>query len=107
MKKYLILGGIIVLSGIAINYFLGGFEQLKPEHVEINDMTIFGKSYEGRYASDSLDNIITSLNNLIKSDTSGALIIVNYLQEDLEKYKSINWKIPGIEKNQAAKHQSR
>ncbi|MEN8248585.1 MAG: hypothetical protein ABFS32_06610, partial [Bacteroidota bacterium] len=86
MKKFLILGGLIVLGGLAVNYMLGGFKKIKSEQVSINSMAVYGKHYEGRFASDSLDNIIELLQAQIETpDTSGSLVIVNYLQEDLEK----------------------
>ena len=86
MRKYLALGGIIILSALAINYFLGGFKKVKPTYAVIDDLSIYGQAYEGRYTSDSLDNVIKFLQDQIaETDTSGSLVIVNYLQEDLEK----------------------
>lgn len=75
-----------MLSGLAINYFLGGFNRPELMKGTMNEMTIHGMPYEGRYASDSLDNMIDWLQSQI--DTTGipgSLVIVNYLQEDLEK----------------------
>jgi len=86
MKKYLTLGGIIILAGIVINYSLGGFKPIEPGLISSSEVTLYGWSYEGSYSSDSLDNQIDALRNIIKkSHQQGVLTVVNYIQPELEK----------------------
>lgn len=101
MKKYLILGGILVLAGVVINYSLGGFKPIEPGLISSNGVTLYGWSYEGSYASDSLDNQIKVLRNIIDdADQQGMLTVVNYIQPSLEKrgvvkqFIGIEWLTP-------------
>lgn len=86
MKKYLILGGIIIFAGVVINYSLGGFKPVEPELISSNGITLYGWTYEGSHSSDSLGNQIETLRNIIdNSDQQGILTIVNYIRPELEK----------------------
>ncbi len=86
MRKYLILGGIIVITGIVINFTLGGFEPIEPVLVSARETQLYGWPYEGYHASDSLDRQVERLREILgASNRPGTLTIVNYLQPDLEK----------------------
>jgi hypothetical protein len=86
LKKYFILGGLIVLAGVVINYSLGGFEPVKPELISNRQTVIYGWPYEGSYSSDSLTNQIAALRKIIKeNDHIGTLTIINYQQPKLEQ----------------------
>ncbi|RLD23558.1 MAG: hypothetical protein DRI71_05040 [Bacteroidetes bacterium] len=86
MKKYLVLGGIIILAGVVINYSLGGFKPIEPGLISSNGITLYGWTYEGSHSSDALDSQIEALRSIIKdSDQQGILTVVNYIQPQLEK----------------------
>ena len=86
MKRYLIIGGIIVLAAIVINYSLGGFKQIEPRLISTQNTIIYGSLYEGGHSSDSLNNQISHYRKILhESNQPGTLTIVNYVQSDLEK----------------------
>lgn len=86
MRKYLYLGGIIVLAGIVINYSLGGFKSIEPALISTQGTIIYGSLYEGSHDSDSLNNQISYFRKLLtESRVPGTLTIVNYIQPGLEK----------------------
>ena len=86
MKKYLIIGGIIVLAGIVINYSLGGFKNVEPQLISTHDTIIYGLLYEGGHSSDSLNNQVAHYRKILsESNQPGTLTIVNYAQLNLEK----------------------
>jgi hypothetical protein len=86
MKKYLVFGAIIIIAGVVINYSLGGFKPIEPGLISSNGVTLYGWHYEGSYSSDSINNQIETLRNIINdADREGVLTIVNYIDPDLEK----------------------
>jgi hypothetical protein len=86
VKKYLIIGGIIVLAGIVINYSLGGFKNVEPQLISTHNTIIYGFLYEGGHSSDSLNNQIAYYRKVLnESNQPGTLTIVNYAQLNLEK----------------------
>ena len=86
MKKYLIIGGIIVLAGIVINYSLGGFKNVEPQLISTHDTIIYGLLYQGGHSSDSLNHQIAHYRKILsESNQPGILTIVNYVQSNLEK----------------------
>ena len=86
MRKFLLLGGIIVLAGVVINYSLGGFSQIEPELVSTQGTIIYGSLYEGSHSSDSLNDQVTHYRKILtESGQSGTLTIVNYIQPSFEK----------------------
>ena len=86
MKKYFILGGIIVITGIVINYSLGGFKAVEPGLISKDVTILYGFNYKGSYSSDSLSTQISNLRKLLNNtERLGTLTIVNYVQSDLEK----------------------
>jgi hypothetical protein len=106
VRKYLILGGLILFGGIVINYSLGGFKQIEPELVSSPATTIYGLLYEGGHSSDSLENQVLRLRKILSaSEQSGVLTIVNYNQSSLEKRGMIKQFI-GIEWAQNGKNLS-
>ena len=86
MRKYLILGGIIVITGIVVNFTLGGFEPIEPVLISAHKTRLYGWHYEGYHASDSLDRQVEKLRDILAATGQpGTLTIVNYLQPELEK----------------------
>lgn len=86
MRKYLVIGALVVLAGIVINYSLGGFKQIEPELISTHSTVIYGSLYEGGHSSDSLTNLIAHYHEILAgSGQPGILTIVNYIQEKLEK----------------------
>ena len=86
MRNYLILGALVVLAGIVINFSLGGFKKIEPELISTHTTVIYGSLYEGGHSSDSLTNLIALFHKILAESThSGTLTIVNYMQENLEK----------------------
>jgi hypothetical protein len=86
MKKYLIMGGLLIAAGVIINYSLGGFKPITPELISTPDITLYGWTYEGNYASDSLNSQIELLRSIIKeNNNTGILTIANYMIPELEK----------------------
>ena len=86
MRKYLVIGALVVLASIVINYSLGGFKQIEPELISTHSTIIYGSLYEGGHSSDSLNNLITHYQKILtESGQPGTLTIVNYIQEKLEK----------------------
>ena len=86
MRKYLVIGALVVLAGIVINYSLGGFKQIEPELISTHSTVIYGSLYEGGHSSDSLTNLIAHIDKILtETGRKGTLTIVNYIQEKLEK----------------------
>ena len=86
MRKYLVIGALVVLAGIVINYSLGGFKKIEPALISTHSTIIYGSLYEGAHASDSLTNLIAHFHEILaESGQTGTLTIVNYMQETLEK----------------------
>ena len=99
MKKFFLIGGLVVFGAIIINYTLGGFKPLEPALISSQSLTLYGQHYEGRYNSEALDELIGDLRRRIdESESEASLIIVNYNQEELEKrgvvkqFVGISWK---------------
>jgi hypothetical protein len=94
----------VLLAGIVINYSLGGFKSIEPSLVSNDKTTIYGFLYEGGHSSDSLNNQIALLRDILNgSNTGGTLTIVNYIQPRLEKRGVIRQFI-GIEWKDNSKH---
>ena len=86
MRKYLVIGALIVLAGIVINYSLGGFKQIDPELISTHNTIIYGSLYEGGHSSDSLNHQVEHYRSILnESNQPGRLTIVNYTQSNLEK----------------------
>jgi hypothetical protein len=103
VRKYLILGGIILLAGIVINYSLDGFKKIEPALVSAPATTIYGSLYEGGHSSDALETQVLQLRKILnESGQPGTLTIVNYNQSDLEKRGMIK-QFLGIEWTQNGK----
>ena len=96
MKKFFAIAAVILIAAFVINYSLGGFDSVKPGLISTTDVTYFGSYYEGRYNSDTLEEIIASLRSKIEKEGSGVLTIINYQEEDLEK-RGIVKQFVGIE----------
>lgn len=99
MRKYLILGSVIILTGLVINALLGGFDPVEPVLVSTNETILYGWPYEGGYDSDSLNNRVDNLREILsRSNAAGQLTIVNYIEPTLEKrgmvkeFIGIEWK---------------
>lgn len=91
MKKYIILGIVVVVFGLLINYTLGGFATVKTEKVEVNDYIIYGIAFEGSYKSNELDDLVGSMQKRQQEFNGAAdVIIVNYFNEDKEKIGLVN-----------------
>lgn len=86
MKKFLIIAALIAIAAIIINYSLGGFKTITPELISSNQQVIYGKAYEGSYNSELLDELMLDLRgSLAGSNNQGQLVIVNYIEPELEK----------------------
>lgn len=86
MKKYILFAIIIALAGLIINYSLGGFKPVEPGLISVDATTIYGRWYEGRYNSETLDELLGELRaKIAESNIPGQITIVNYLQPELEK----------------------
>jgi hypothetical protein len=106
VKKFLIIGALVVIGAVIINYTLGGFEPVQPSLISSQTLTLYGQHYEGRYNSEALDELIANLRKRIdESENEAVLTIVNYNQEELEKrgvvkqFVGINWKALPLENN--------
>lgn len=107
MRKYLILGALLVLAGIVINFSLGGFKKIEPELISTHTTVIYGSLYEGGHSSDSLTNLIAHFHEILtESNHSGTLTIVNYMQEKLEK-RGLVKQFVGIEWEKSANNPKR
>jgi len=85
MKKYYIIGAIVLLAGLALNYKFGGFDKTEPQLVEVNDYTIYGASYEGSYKSNALSSLVNKMQTLQKSMGANTnVVLVNYIDEAKE-----------------------
>ncbi len=85
MKKYVLLGAIVLAVGIIINYSLGGFTSLEPKIVTVDNYTIYGTSFEGNYKSNKLTKLVENMRtNQQKIKSHSDLIIVNYINEAKE-----------------------
>jgi len=86
VKKYFVIGGIILLFAVVINYSLGGFKPIKGQLISTKQTTLYGHFYEGSHSSDSLVSQVNHLRRLInKHNINGTLTIVNYIQPEFEK----------------------
>ncbi len=85
MKKYFIIGAIILIVGMFLNYKFGGFEKTEPQLVEVSDYTIYGASYEGSYKSNALSSLVSKMQKLQKNmDANTNVVLVNYIDEAKE-----------------------
>lgn len=101
MKKFLIIASLIAVTAILINYSLGGFQAVEPGLISGENMVVYGRTYEGRYNSAALDELIDELRGeLTSQENSGTLTIINYLQPELEKRGTVR-QFVGIAWNQA------
>jgi hypothetical protein len=86
VKKYLLFALLIAVAALVINYALGGFKPIEPGLITTQEVTVYGRYYEGRYNSEALDELISELQTqLASSHEQGQLTIINYLQPELEK----------------------
>lgn len=85
MKKYLFMGGVILVAGFLINYTLGGFATIEPEIIETDNYIIYGTDFEGSYKSSKLSNLVNEMRSHQQQlETSSDLVIVNYINEAKE-----------------------
>ncbi|MCF6359129.1 MAG: hypothetical protein L3J29_00020 [Cyclobacteriaceae bacterium] len=85
MKKYFIIGAIILIAGLVINYKFGGFEKTEPQLIEVSDYAIYGASYEGSYKSNALSSLVSKMQTLQKNMAdSSNVVLVNYIDEAKE-----------------------
>jgi hypothetical protein len=91
VKKYILFAVIITAAALIINYVLGGFKPVDSGLITSEKMIIYGQAYEGRYNSTALDELISELRGQIENtEAEGQLIIVNYLQPELEKRGTVS-----------------
>ena len=85
MKKYLALGAVVLILGLAVNYSLGGFEDIKPQLIEVDNYTIYGNGFEGSYKSNQLSDLVDEMrSHQQKLDHESDLVIINYRNEAKE-----------------------
>lgn len=86
MKKFLLVGAIVLFAAVVINYSLGGFDAIEPSLISTSETVLYGYPYEGSHSSDNLNKKVESLRNIISiSGIEGTLTIVNYTQSEYEK----------------------
>lgn len=86
MKKFLILAAIVAIAAVIINYTLGGFEPVSPELISNDKQVVYGRAYEGSYSSETLDYLINELRQVLANyNNEGQLVIINYIEPELEK----------------------
>lgn len=77
--KIIIITAVIASVGIVGYFTLGGAEDVKVTHGEVNDYIILGKEYNGRYRSEELRNIFDDVKNKLDSGIiEGVMVVVNY-----------------------------
>lgn len=85
MKKYLFMGGVVLVAGFLINYTLGGFATIEPVIIETDNYIIYGTEFEGSYKSSNLSNLVNEMrSHQDQLETSADLVIVNYINEAKE-----------------------
>ena len=85
MKKYLILGAVVLIVGLLINNLLGGFTAVKPQIIEVKDYTVYGAVFEGNYKSNSLNELVDDMrDHQTNLKQSSDLIIINYFNDPKE-----------------------
>ena len=81
IKKLLITVLAISLITIAINAFLGGYDDIQFEK-SVEDITIYGIPYNGEVESPTLDSIITSVQDRSKRRQGKFTVIDYFLDSD-------------------------
>ncbi len=81
MKRNLLIAALVIIAGVVINYSLGGFDEIKPELVEVNNYLIAGQPYRGSYKSQTLTHLVDSLREQQTKHPGSKLLIVNYKNE--------------------------
>jgi len=85
MKKYFIIGAIVLVVGFSINYKFGGFDKVEPQLIEVDNYTIYGRSFEGSYKSDALNSLVDEMRMKQQQiDSNANVVIVNYIDEAKE-----------------------
>lgn len=91
MKKYLILGAVVLTLGMLINYSLGGFEGIKPKLIKVNNYTVYGHNFEGSYKSSQLTDLVDEMRGVQQTlEHPSDLVIINYINEAKETLGKIN-----------------
>jgi|GEM_PF-3051669 len=86
MRKFFVIAAIVLLFGLVVNQYLGGFKSLDAKIVPSRDIVVRGKMFEGSYKQDDLKHTIDSLRDQISSGKlAGELVIVNYFNDKDEK----------------------
>ena len=85
MKKYLILGAVILGVGLLVNNLLGGFMALKPSIIEVDNYTIYGATFEGNYKSNDLTNLVGKM-RVLQADLHepSDVCIINFFNDSKE-----------------------
>ncbi len=85
MKKYYIIGAIVLFAGVLINYKFGGFDKVEPQLIEVNDYIIYGRNYEGSYKSNALNSLVNDMRlQQEQLNPKANVVIVNYIDEAKE-----------------------
>ena len=85
MKKYVVIGIAILCAGLLINYILGGFAQVLPQVVQVDNYVVYGAEYEGSYKSARLGNMVEEMRSYQgEIDSKTDVVIINYIDEAKE-----------------------
>ncbi|MCF6351510.1 MAG: hypothetical protein L3J06_00725 [Cyclobacteriaceae bacterium] len=85
MKKYFVIGVIILIGGVLFNYKLGGFDAVKPHLVDVQDYVVHGSNYKGSYKSNALNSLVDTMRIRQKTlNTEASITIINYIDEAKE-----------------------
>lgn len=85
MKKYYLFGAIILLAGLLVNYKFGGFKEIQPVIVEVENYVIWGSEFEGSYKSSGLTSLVEEMRSKQSQLASESkVVIINYIDEAKE-----------------------
>lgn len=92
MKKYVILAAVVLILGFLVNYSLGGFEDIKPQLIEVNNYTVYGSGFEGSYKSNQLSELVEKMRTHQQNlESTSDLVIINYINDAKETIGKIDY----------------
>lgn len=80
-RRWLWWGFVVIATIAGAYYFLGGFNALQIETVAVSNYYLVGKSFEGTYKSDTLQEYFTLMKSHLQEKTYEGRLAVIYDQE--------------------------
>lgn len=89
-KLLWIIFGVLLIIILGVYYFLGGFNEVAIEVIEVENYEVVGHYYEGPYERDTIASLFFDAKELLENKIlSGDLSVINFENDPEQKHSKI------------------